>query len=266
VDLGIQGKLAVVTGGSRGLGLASARGLAREGCRLALIARDKAAIEKAARDLEAEGAEAIGIAADLTDRPQIEAALDEIAERSGAPEILVYNNSAGDDVFFDDATDEQFRYAYETLVMGFTWCVRKVVPAMKEAGWGRIVTLGSLCAREPHRAFPYVLHNLGRPAQVGLSKTLANELGGSGITVNTVGTGMIDHDGEAVKRSYMPYAEARGMDFEEVQAYRTSGIPLGRTGTGEELAAACVFLCSEPAAFITGQMLLVDGGRVASLM
>jgi 3-oxoacyl-[acyl-carrier protein] reductase len=150
--------------------------------------------------------------------------------------------------------------------MGFNWCVREALPGMRDAGWGRIVTLGSLCAREPHRAFPMVLHNLGRPAQIGFSKNLANEVGVDGITVNTVGTGMIDHDGEAVRRAYMPHAEKRGLSFEEIQEFRTSSIPVRRAGTAEELAAACVFLCSKPAAFITGQLLLVDGGLVASLM
>jgi 3-oxoacyl-[acyl-carrier protein] reductase len=265
MELGISGKVAVVTGASRGLGLACARALAGEGCHLGLIARDSDAIGQAAQSLTTDGVNAVGVSADLTDRAQVGRAFAEVREQLGDVDILVYNNSGGRDVFFDEASDDDFRHAYEILIMGFSWCVREVLPAMKATGWGRIVTLSSLCAREPHRTFPFVLHNLGRPAQLGLSKTLANEVGAHGITVNTVGTGMIDHDGDAVRRAYMPHAQALSMDAAEVQSFRTRSIPLKRSGTSEELAAACTFLCSEPAAFITGQLLLVDGGLVASL-
>lgn len=265
MELGISGKLAVVTGASRGLGLAAARELGREGSRVVLVARDGEAVRDAARQLAEEGVEAVGLSADLTDQEQVAALFERIRGELGDPDILVYNNSGARDHSFDDASDEDFRHAYEILVMGFVWCVRQVVPAMRRRRWGRIVTLGSLCAREPHKEFPMVLHNLGRPAQVGLSKTLANELGRFGITVNTIGTGMLDHDGQAVSRAYAD-AAARGMTAEEVQQLRVGPIPVGRAGRADELGALCAFLCSERAAFITGQMILLNGGRVASLM
>jgi 3-oxoacyl-[acyl-carrier protein] reductase len=145
--------------------------------------------------------------------------------------------------------------------MGFTWAAREVVPAMKGNSWGRIVTLGSLCAKEPHKDFPMALHNFGRPAQVGLSKTLANELGQFGITVNTIATGMLDHDGFAVARAY-----DRNLSAEEIYRLRIKDIPLKRTDTARELGDLCAFLCSERAAFLTGQTILLDGGRVGSLM
>lgn len=261
MDLGIQERIAVVTGASRGLGFAAARALGLEGCRVVVIARNAAAIHDAELRLKQEGIDAVGIAADITDSSQVEAIFDQIRTSIGPPDILVYNNSGARDLYYEEATDEDFRDAFEKLIMGFVWCTRQVLPQMKDRGWGRIVTLGSLCAREPHRELPMVLHNLGRPAQLGISKTLANEYGQFGITVNTIGIGMIDHDGEAVARSYN-----RNLTAEEIRDFRTSANPVRRTGTAEELGALAAFLCSEPAAFITGQMVLLDGGRVASLM
>jgi len=128
------------------------------------------------------------------------------------------------------------------------------------------VTLGPLCAREPHKEFPNVLHNLGRPAQVGLSKTLSNEVGRYGVTVNTIATGMIDHDGHAVRRAYANGALMKGMSSAEIDAYRVGNIPVGRTGRADELGSLCAYLCSDRAGFINGQTILLDGGRVASLM
>jgi 3-oxoacyl-[acyl-carrier protein] reductase len=262
MDLQVSGRVAVVTGGSRGLGRAVAETLAAEGCRVAVLARDAAACAEVATAI---GGNAIAVAVDLASRQSIAAAFAEVRERLGPPAILVYNNSGAPDSFFDEAADEDYLEAFQLLVMGLSWCAKEVIPAMSEAGWGRIVTLGSICAKEPHRdLLPMVLHNITRPAQLGLSKTLANELGASGITVNTIGIGPFAHDGTARLRAYK-HLQARGVATDGLAEARLKTIPLGRNGRADELAALTAFLCSEKAGFITGQTVFIDGGLTRSL-
>jgi 3-oxoacyl-[acyl-carrier protein] reductase len=262
MDLELSGKVAVVTGASRGLGRAVAEALAAEGCRVAILARDLAACIEVADSI---GNSAIAAAVDLSSRTSIAAAFAEVRERLGPPAILVYNNSGAPDSFFDEAADEDYLEAYNLLVMGLSWCAKEVIPRMSEVGWGRIVTLGSICAKEPHRdPLPMVLHNIARPAQLGLSKTLANELGGSGITVNTIGIGPFAHDGTARQRAY-EHLQDRGVVTDGLAEARLKSIPLGRYGRADELAALAAFLCSERAGFITGQTIFIDGGLTRSL-
>lgn len=262
MDLGIAGRLAVVTGASQGLGFASAEALAREGARLAITARGEAKLMEAKARLEQLGAEVFAQPADVTDRASLGGFFAAVREQAGEPEILVFNNSSARDLYFDEASDEDYVHALQTTVLGLAWCVKEVSPGMERAGWGRVITLGSLCAKEPHHELPMVLHNLSRPAQLGLNKTLANTLGAHGITVNTVGIGMIDHDGEAVARSYK--AHDRGLSDEQIRGLRARN-PMQRTGTADELGSLVAFLASDRAGFITGQLLLLDGGRIGAL-
>lgn len=262
MDMGIAGKLAVVTGASQGLGFASAAGLATEGARLAIMARGEAKLMDAKARLEDLGATVFAKTADVTDRDSLAEFFAAVRAEAGDPEILVFNNSSARDLFFEEAEEDDYLHALQTTVLGLSWCVREVMAGMEKSGWGRIVTLGSLCAKEPHRELPMILHNMSRPAQLGLNKTLANTLGKHGITVNTVGIGMIDHDGEAVARSYVKHG--RGLSDDDIRTMRTRN-PLQRTGTADELGALVTFLCSEPAGYITGQMILLDGGRIGAL-
>lgn len=202
MDFGLEGKLAIVTGASRGLGRGIAQSLAQEGCHVLLLARELSAVESAAAQLRDKGANAHGLSVDLIRKDEVFKVMASIRERHGNPDILVYNNSGARENPFDEASDDDYLHALQILIMGFAWCVQNVLPGMKQRGWGRIVTLGSMCAKEPHRDYPAILHNLGRPAQIGMSKTLANELGEFGITVNTIATGTIDHDGGSVRRSW----------------------------------------------------------------
>jgi len=265
MDLGISGRLALVTGGSKGIGRGMADALAKEGCRVILLARDPAALNAAVNDMRGKGYTAHGYTADLRDKAQLLSVLARIRDEHGDPEILVYNNGGTGYTYFEQATDEDYIDAYYVFIMGFAWCVNALLPAMKQKRWGRIVTLGSICAKEPHRDLPAIVHNLGRPAQVGMSKTLANQYGEFGITVNTIATGTIDHDGESVLRSRTEN-QSPDISKEEIQRRRLQNVPLRRAGTIEELGAMCAFLCSEPAAYVTGQTIAVDGGRVNSLL
>ena len=267
MDLGISGKTAVVTGGARNLGYAVVEELLREGCNVFIVSKTQTSVDKALQSLSSFGNRVDGVAADLTVRQDVARAFQAVRDGFGAPDILIYNNGGPPNALFDAATDEEYIEGYKLVVMGFAWCVREVAPGMKEKKWGRIVTLGSIAAKEPHHIIPMPIHNLVRPAAHGLSKTLSNELGKFGITVNTVGTGRIattDPQG-SFRRTYREGAERLGITVDQLVAKVYESIPTGRPGRPDEVAGLTAFLCSERAAFINGQLVIIDGGQVTTL-
>ena len=262
MDFGIQGKVALVIGGSRSLGFAAASALAREGCSVVIASRTLEGARRAAASLDPDSVKIVGRRADVTDKDSVLELFDALGKEAKAPDILVYNTGGPSRSGFFDATDEEHADAYRELILGFSWCVRAAVPVMAAKGWGRIVTLGSMAVKEPHRE-ARVLHNLNRVAAVGLSKSLSNEVGAMGITVNTIGTGNIGGDEESGSRQrIVAFAKAHGVTVEEEIARRVRTIPMGRIGTPEELGALCAFLCSDQSGFITGQIIMLDGGQV----
>jgi len=268
MDLGIAGKIALVTGGSRGLGLACAERLGQEGCRVVIAARDPERLDRAVARLREQGSEAHGFSADITTSEGIEALSRQLRQGGLEPDILVFNNSGPPNSNFQDATDEEYLIAYRRMVMAFNWAAKATLETMKQRRWGRIVTLGSYCVKEPHSELKMVLHNLIRPAAVGLSKTIADEVGEFGITVNTIGTGTIDGgDEESTFRiNYRKRAAERGITFEEMKAIRVEPIPVKRAGEPKEVAGLCAYLCSDLAGFLTGQTILLDGGKARSFL
>ena len=268
MDLGISGKVALVLGGSRGLGLACAERFAQEGCTVVIAARDPDRLQRAVEKLEALGAQAHAFSADITTREGIDKLVADMKGKGLEADILVFNNSGPPNPSFEDATDEDYLVAYQRMVMAFNWAAKAVLPAMKQRRWGRIVTLGSYCVKEPHSELKMVLHNLIRPAAVGLSKTIADEVGEFGITVNTIGTGTIDGgDEESTFRvNYRKRAAERGITFEEMKALRVAPIPMQRAGEPGEVAGLCAYLSSDLAGFITGQTVLIDGGKSRSFL
>jgi len=264
MDLGLKDKVAIVTGGSRNLGYEVCRELLNEGCKVFITARNQASLEKALSGLDNYRDRLAGAAGDLLNKADIQRTFELAREKFGPADILVYNNSGPPNASFDEAKDEEYRLGYELMVMGFIWCVQQVVDDMKARKWGRIVTLGSIAGKEPHDILPMVIHNLVRPAALGVSKTLSNELGRFGITVNTVGTGRINvksSDG-SWRRTYRERAEKAGLTFEELTQRIWGRIPVGGPGTPEDISALCAFLCSDRAGFITGQLVMCDGGEV----
>lgn len=268
MDLGIAGKVALVTGGSRGLGLACAERFGQEGCRVVIVARDPERLRRAVDKVQGRQGEAYGISADVASKEGIATLAVQLKEMGLEPDILVFNNGGPPNPTFEDATDEEYVIAYQRMVMGFNWAVKSVLPTMKQQRWGRIVTLGSYCVKEPHSELKMVLHNLIRPAAVGLSKTIADEVGEFGITVNTIGTGTIDGgDEESTFRiNYRKRAAERGITFEEMKAIRVEPIPMKRAGDPSEVAGLCAYLSSDLAGFITGQTILIDGGKARSFL
>ncbi|OHV06416.1 SDR family NAD(P)-dependent oxidoreductase [Mycobacterium talmoniae] len=230
-------RTAVVTGGASGIGAAVAHRLRADGHRVATI------------DLKPGEAE-LSFAADVTDRAAVDAALADIREQLGPVTILV--NAAGLDGFkkFSHITFEDWQRVIDVNLNGVFHTIQAVLPDMVEAGWGRIVNISS---SSTHSGTPYMAHYVAAKSAVnGLTKTLALEYGPAGITVNAVPPGFID---TPMLRS----AESRGF-LGDVEA-NIAKTPVRRIGKPEDIAAACAFLASEEAGYITGQILGVNGGR-----
>ncbi|RBM21966.1 short-chain dehydrogenase [Prauserella sp. PE36] len=245
------GRVAVVTGAASGIGLAVARRLARDGARVAVFDLDGAAARAAAERIEADGGAALPAAVDVADRVSIDEGLGVVRERFGPVSILV--NSAGKDGFkkFLNITDEAWQRILAVNLTGTFHCCQAVVPDMVDTGWGRIVTISSSSAQSGQ---PFMTHYVASKAGVvGFTKALALELGPQGITVNTIPPGFIDTP--MTRRN-----EARGFLGGGVD-HHAARTPVRRPGTPDDIAAACAFLVSEEAGYVTGQVFGVNGGR-----
>jgi 3-oxoacyl-[acyl-carrier protein] reductase len=262
MDFGLKGRVALVTGGSKGIGLATSHELAREGARVFIASRDQANVDAAVAEIRAAGGEASGCAADCMSAKGMAEAVERAQATYGSIDIAVYIPNVTIPGNFADIDEETFMLADNNVVLSFARLARAVIPGMQQNKWGRIVTIGSMCARMVHRHIPRAVANTYRLAGIGLSKQLSDEFGRDGITVNTIGTGSILTP--AFLETFGGVARKEGKTFEQVEAEKAADIPVGRLGRPEEMAAAAVFLCSDRASFITGQLLLVDGGRVPS--
>ena len=248
MDLGISGKVALVTGASQGIGFGIARELAQEGARIAISSRTKERIEAAAAEIGARG-----YVHDTVDLDAAPGLVDAVTSDLGPIEILVTNTGGppgGDPLEF---TREQWEAAHRELVVAPMEMINLVVPGMRERGFGRIVSVSSSAARQPIPAL--LMSNAHRPGLLGAFKTLSYRLAGDGITLNTILPGKIATD--RIKHLHGSMEQAEEVAREEV--------PAGRLGTAEEIGAAAAFLCSERAGYITGQALLVDGGLVGCI-
>ena len=242
-------RVAVVTGAAAGMGLAVAQRLAAGGHRVALLDLDGDAAATAAADLRATGATAFAATVDVADRAAVDHAIGKVRTELGPVEIIV--TSAGLDEFqsFTDITAEAWARMLAVNLTGTFHCLQAVIPDMLAAGWGRIVTISSSSAQSGAARMAHYVASKG--GVVGLTKALAVEYAPHGITVNTIPPGFIDTP--MARR-----AEARG-DLPSIDAV-AARTPVRRAGTPDDIAAACAFLCSDEAGYITGQLLGVNGG------
>ncbi|KRA31502.1 3-oxoacyl-ACP reductase [Nocardioides sp. Root614] len=260
MDLGIAGKVAFVSGGSMGMGRATAELLAQEGCLVAVAAlpAHKESIDETVDAIRVAGGRAVGVAADLTVEEDVNRAVAECTFALGAPDIAIANVGGPGPGDFVDVANEDFTDAFQSMAMSMIYLVRAVLPHMREQKWGRIVNLNSGAAKEPPPELPHILANTARAAVVPLNKTLSNEFGKDGITVNTIATGYIGT--QRMQAYYEHLAAERGVTKEELVAALTANVPVRRVGTPEEMAGVVTFLCSEYAGYVTGEFIAVDGG------
>jgi len=245
------GRVAVVTGGGSGIGLAISERLAADGAAVAVLDRDGASAGDAAAKITAAGGTALGFEADVTDRPGVEAAVAELAAQLGAPTILV--NNAGLQHFgpFLKTDLETWQRVIDVSLTGTYHCCQVVVPHMLEASWGRIVNISSSSAQGGQ---PFMTAYVSaKSAVIGFTKALALELGPKGITVNTIPPGFID-------TPMLRDSESKGLLGPGVDV-ATANTPVRRIGRPEDIAAATAFLVSEEASYVTGQVIGVNGGR-----
>ncbi len=263
MDLQLAGKRALITGGSRGIGKAVARQLAFEGVACAICSRHQADIERAAAELAAEtGSRCLPFVADMADGASIERLVTQAAESLGGIDILVCGAarvSGGVPDDFQGVTDELIMRDFQEKFLGYFRCARAVVPHMQRAGWGRIVMISGLAARQAGR----ISAGARNASVVHLAKTLAGELGRSGITVNVVypAATATEHFQERMAAQ----AERRGISQEEVLRLAAANTAIGRLVTPLEIADVVAFLVSPRSVAVSGEAISVAGGAGAGV-
>lgn len=257
MDLQLEGKRALLTGGSRGLGFAAATALAGEGVRVALLARDAGAVKEAAAELEAAGHEAIGVVADTTKDREVRSAVAEATDRLGGIDILV-NGAAkaasGPPAAYSDLDDDDLRSEVETKVLGYLRCIRAVAPAMVERGWGRIINISGLNLRRTGSVFGSVRN----AAVAALSKNLADELGPHGVNVTVVHPWLTETEG--VRAMIRAGAAARGISEAQFAQGLAADVSIGRLVRPTEVASVITFLASPLSVAINGDAIAAGGG------
>jgi 3-oxoacyl-[acyl-carrier protein] reductase len=260
MDLGLDGKVALVAASSKGLGRASALALAREGARVTICARTAADLQAAAGIIQQEtGAEVLAVPADLSTAAGIRGVVAATTERFGGVDILV-NNSGGPPLGrFADFTDEDWRKAFDVVTLNFVRFIREAAPYMRTRRWGRIIGIQSSSVKQPVPGID--LSNGIRPGIAGLMKALMPDLAKDGITINLVLPGSFLTGRVIPGAGVGPEADAK---LQEQLAPVAAKIPVGRFGDPAELGSLVAFLASRRAAYITGAVYQIDGGNITS--
>lgn len=247
----LKDRVAFITGASRGIGKATARRFAQEGAKVCMTDIDEAGVHASANELEKEGLTVFAVRVDVTDRSQVEAAVEETVNRYGRLDILVNNAGVIRDNLLFKMTDEDWETVMNVHLRGAFYCSRAAQKYMVEQKYGRIINISSTSALGNRGQANYAAAKAGLQ---GFTKTLAIELGKFGITCNAVAPGFIETE--------MTRATAAriGVDFDKLVEESAKEIPVGRVGKPEDIATACLFFASEEASFVNGQVLYVAGG------
>lgn len=256
MNLNLQNRVALVTGGSKGIGYSMASQLGAAGARLVICARHSQGLEEARTSLESKGLEVLTVSADVCIPQDIERLVEAAHSHFGRIDILVNNAVSSSQNAFDALSDEEWRHHIDVKLMGYIRCIRAVLPHMKSQNWGRIINIAGITARD---VSAYRMTNgVVNAGITNLTKHLAEQVGSSGVTVNAI------HPGYTwtprLESALEKWATLESMSIEQVIALRLKEIPIGRFIQPEDMANLAVFLCSELAGAITGQAIAVDGG------
>lgn len=258
MDLGLNGKVAIVAAASKGLGKAVAEGLAREGCRVAICARDSASLQKAAESI---GPDTFAMAVDVTDEEQVRNFVEKVREKFGQVDICVANAGGPPSKPFSETSMTDWENAIRTNLMSTLYFAHAVLPAMRERKWGRFITITSASVKQPLDGL--ILSNSVRSAVANLVKSLSNECGPDNVLVHNVCPGftatdrLLDLAGALAKKE--------NTTPEEIVRRWSAQTALKRVGTPEEFANVVVFLASERASYMTGASVAVDGGLIKGI-
>ncbi|MDV2684972.1 SDR family oxidoreductase [Alkalihalophilus lindianensis] len=257
MDIGLKGKSVIVLASSKGLGRACAELYVKEGAQVLLSSRNEVELENTVAEIEeATGVRPPYITCDISKPDDIKRLIETATALHGGIDVLINNAGGPPAGGFNAFEDADWQGAFELNLLSFIRAIRAVLPSMRERGAGRIVNIASSSIKEPVEGL--ILSNTFRTAIVGLSKSLAKELGGENILINTVGPGRIATD--RVEALDHIRAAKLGLEYEEAKDQLTAAIPLGRYGTPDEFARTIVFLGSYANTYVTGQSMVVDGG------
>lgn len=263
MDLQIKGKIALVTAASRGLGRGCAEQLAAEHCRVAICSRDSASITQAAKDISSQtGTEVLGFGADVSRPEGVNQLLENVRQALGDPQILVTNAGGPPPGTYASTDLSLYEKAFNLTLMSAVRLIHGVTPAMIDKGWGRIIAITSISVKQPIGNL--LLSNMARAGLTGFLKTLSTELAPQGITVNALLPGT--HKTSRIEQLVQDRCEREDKQPDEVYREMTAAIPCRAIGDPADFGAAAAFLAGESARYITGQSLLVDGGRYSGLL
>jgi len=254
----LKGKVSIVTAASRGIGAGMASVLAREGSDLVIASRDSARLEKLARELETKyGVSVVPVQADLTKREDVRRIAEAAIRHFGKVDVLAYNTGPPKPGAFMELSEEDWEYGVRLLLMSAVWITRDVLPHMVERRQGRLIYITSSTLKQPIPTL--TLSNVIRISLAGLVKTLAYQLGPYNILVNGIMQGYVDT--ERVREVAAARAQREGRKVEDVTKEIEREVPLGRLAKPEEIGELVAFLASDKASYITGSLVLIDGGR-----
>ncbi|MDD9267430.1 SDR family NAD(P)-dependent oxidoreductase [Paenibacillus sp. GCM10023248] len=260
MDLGLQGKVALITGGSKGIGLATAIAMSREGAKVAICARNEEQLQEAARHIAGlTGGQVLAVQADVTSEDDCRRAVEKTVHELGGIDILVNNAGTSAAKPFEQVGTEVWRYDLELKLFGAIHCSRYAIPYMREAGGGSIVNITTSAAKTPPASS--LPTSVSRAAGQALTNAMSKDLAGDGIRVNTVCIGKIRSD--QLEKAWQ--REAPELTWEEYARDSRHAIPLGRIGDAEEAASVITFLSSQAASYVTGTSVNIDGGKGEAL-
>jgi 3-oxoacyl-[acyl-carrier protein] reductase len=262
MDLGIDGRVAIVTGASRGIGLAVARRLVDEGAAVMLVGRDAEALERTADDI---GGNVATMAGDVTARHAGDRIVDATFQHFGRLDVLVNNAGTSANVPLEDLTDEDWEQQWALNVMAPLRLMRAAAPRMADAGWGRIVNISSSSGKRPSPS--NAAYSVAKAGELSLSRVFADAYAARGVLINAVAPGAVASELWTAPGGLADQAaERQGISRDEALKRAAAKIPIGRLGEPDEIAAVVVFLCSEAASNVAGAAWSVDGGTVPTIV